>query len=148
MSRIHMPPNLLSFKTFGNVIRWIFSAGKSVCSRTSLHIVFDSYIEYSVKGGERTRRALGIEAIDMAVIGPDVPIPQQIDKFWPSPSNKTKLQSLTRALATEQQLQIPIVISGCVVNDEVVPAELISPERSSDDSSPSVSVDKPCRRSG
>ena len=141
MSRIHMSPNLLSFKTFGNVIRWVFSASNTVCSRTSLHIVFDSYIEHLVKGGERTRRALGIEAIDMAVIGPDVPIPQQIDKFWPSPSNKTKLQSLTRALATEQQLQIPIVISGCVVNDELVPAELISLERSSDDSSPSVSVD-------
>jgi len=79
----------------------------------------------------------------MVFIGPDVPIPQQIEKFWSSPNNKTNLQCLTRELATEQYVleQVPIVLSGCVVDDEVVPAELVCPERSSADPSTSASID-------
>ena len=61
----------------------------------------------------------------MTHIGPEVPIPKQMDEFWPSPSNKTNLQLLTRLLARDQQSELPIILSGCVVGDEVVPAELI-----------------------
>jgi hypothetical protein len=133
MSRIRSFPSLASFQTFGNAIRSVLSTGASLCQRISLHVVFDSYLDSSVKGGERTRRASGKGAVDMAVITEDVPIPQQMDKFWPSSINKTALQHLTRVIAAEQHLPIPIILSGSVVDEEVVPAVLICPRRSSDE---------------
>ena len=141
MSKIRSFPNLSSFGTFANAIRCVLSAGQFQCSRTSLHVVFDSYLESSVKGGERTRRAAGIGAVDMAHIGPDVPIPKQMDKFWLSPRNKTDLQSLTRVLATEQQGKLLIILSGCIVDDELVPAELIQMDRSTEKSLLSANID-------
>lgn len=72
----------------------------------------------------------------MAVITADVPIPQQMEKFWPSSVNKTALQHLTRVIAAEQHLQIPIILSGSVVNEEVVPAVFIGALRSDEFSLP------------
>ncbi len=51
MSKIRSFPNLSSFGTFANAIRCVLFAGQSVCSRTALHVIFDSYLESSVKGG-------------------------------------------------------------------------------------------------
>ena len=130
MSKIRSFPKLSSFGTFSNAIKCVLSVGQSLCTRTSLHVIFDSYLESSVKGGERYRRSMGIGAINIAHMGPDVPIPQQMDKFWPSPSNKTELQHLTRVLATEQHSKHPIILSGYIADDELVPTEMISPERS------------------
>ncbi len=90
------------------------------------------------RGGERMRRAAGVGSVDMALVGPDVPIPQQMDKFWSSMRNKTGLQRLTRVLAIEQKSQLHIVLSGCVADDEVVPAELIDMETLS----PPTSIDE------
>ena len=44
-----------------------------MCFRTSLHVIFDSYLETSVKEGERIRRTVGTGTVDMALIGPEVP---------------------------------------------------------------------------
>ena len=128
MSRIRSFCNLSSFGTIGNAIRCVLSTGQSLCSPTCIHIVFDSYRELSIKSGERMRRTGGTTAIDMTLVSPDVPIPKQMDKFWPSPSNKTQLQRLTRVVAKEQRIKVPIILSGCVVDDEIVPAELIESE--------------------
>ena len=48
-----------------------------------------------------------------------MPIPQQHEKFWASASNKQNLQLLARDVA---QRDLPYVVSGTVVNDEVIPA--------------------------
>jgi hypothetical protein len=48
MSKIRSYPNLSSFGTFAKAIRCVLFAGQSVCSRTSLHVIFDSYLESSV----------------------------------------------------------------------------------------------------
>ena len=50
----------------------------NLCFRSSLRVIFDSYLETSVKEGERIRRTAGTGAVDMALIGPEVPIPQHI----------------------------------------------------------------------
>ena len=39
-------------------------------------------------------------------------------------------------LATEQHSQLPIILSGCIADDEVIPAELIHPKRSGDTQMP------------
>ena len=130
MSKIRSFPNLSSFGTFAKAVTCVLSAGQSVCFRTSLHVIFDRYLETSVKEGERFWHTAGTGAVGMALIGPEVPIPQQMETFWASPSNKTKLQHLTRVLATEKHSQLPIILSGCIAEDEVIPAELIHPKMS------------------
>ena len=59
-----------------------------------------------------------------------------MEQLCASPSNKTKLQRLTRVLANEQNSQLHAIISGCIDNDEVNPAELIHPKRSEDTQMP------------
>jgi hypothetical protein len=76
MSKIRSVTNLSAFGTFANVIKCVLSVGKSVFTRTSLHVVFDSCLDSSMKRGERTWRGIAIGAFDMAVIGSEVPIPQ------------------------------------------------------------------------
>ena len=77
MSKIRSFTNLSSFGTFAKAITCVLSAGQSVCFRTSLHIIFDSYLETSVKEGERIRRTACTGAVDMALIGPEVPYPNK-----------------------------------------------------------------------
>ena len=132
MSKIRSFPNLASFGTFDRAISCVLSAGRSICSRTSLHVVFDSYLESSVKAGERFRRAGGVGSVDLIELTANVPIPQQFEKFWTSPSNKTKLQQLARQLASTPLLvKLPVVLSGCITDEEVVPAQLLCAGRSS-----------------
>ena len=51
-----------------------------------------------------------------------VPIPLQMDKFWASSINKQNLQLLARDVG-ERDLQ-DVVLSGMVVNDELLSARL------------------------
>ena len=44
MSKIRSFTNLSSFGTFGHAKTCVLSAGCSICFRTSLHVVFDSYL--------------------------------------------------------------------------------------------------------
>ena len=69
------------------------------------------------------------QPVSMAHIDADVPIPKQMHKFWPSLNNKIDLQQLTLELVGHQHSQLLIILSGCVVDDEFVPAELIDPEK-------------------
>ena len=53
-------------------------------------MVFDSYIQGSIKGPERQRR-IGGGAIHLAAIKEATPLPRQMKKFWKSSSNKILL---------------------------------------------------------
>ena len=71
MSKIRSFPNLATFVTFKRAIGSVISAGRSICSRTSIHIVFDSHLESSVKAGDRVRRAGGIGSVDLTELTAD-----------------------------------------------------------------------------
>lgn len=55
-------------------------------------MIFDSFVDESPKAYERLRRSSKAE-IELSTIGDDVPLLKQMDKFWPSSTNKAKLQS-------------------------------------------------------
>ena len=61
-----------------------------------IHLVLDSYIEMSLKEGERMRRIDPTTGINIVGMTRDTPIPQQLDKFWSSQENKQNLQLLVR----------------------------------------------------
>ena len=71
------------------------------------------------------RRTGGIAPIEYDEITSDLAIPEQMEKFWSSAINKTLLQSLARKrVATHDLLNRNVIVSGCVTDDDLVPAEL------------------------
>ena len=93
----------------------------NVCSYNILHIMYDSYIETSLKGCERERRSdqnpLGIMNINL-----QSPIPVQVDRFWECDQNKENIQALSRDYLTEkaQGSNKHLVLSGYITkNNEI-----------------------------
>ena len=66
------------------------------------------------------RRESVSETIDLALIESSTPIPVQLQKFWSSTSNKTKLQNLARKLLEMKsgEESVPIIASGRIIDDE------------------------------
>ena len=58
-----------------------------------LDLVFDSYVEGSIKDSERICRQ-DKAPIEMNSIHYDTPLPIEMDRFWSSSNNKLKLQML------------------------------------------------------
>lgn len=124
MSQIRMV-KMTTQKTFGQSIKTIFQKAQSLCSTEEIHIILDSYLEKSIKESERIRRASSTGNMDLVSICSETPVPVQLDKFWASSTNKQNLQNLARTEAKIYSAQIgtPIVVSGVIVNGEVVPAQ-------------------------
>ena len=110
-----------SSATFGDLIKRALNSG-SVCTRTNLHVVFDSYNEYSIKSAERMRRGDQEAALHLANIGASDLVPKQLDKFWNSPNNKMLLQELTRTVAIDSITAIDVILSGCETNGDLLKA--------------------------
>ncbi|MES9880567.1 MAG: hypothetical protein ABW185_06755 [Sedimenticola sp.] len=132
MSKVRQYPNLSQFGNFGGVVKKVISAGLAVSrSSEALHIIFDSYIDESVKEGERIRRAGNVGSVELSVLDESTPIPQQMEKFWVSSDNKIQLMQLVRTVVAARPLYVPIVLSGMVLDQEQVPALLCSTETES-----------------
>ena len=122
MSKMRQYPNLSIFQNFGQAIDTVINYARRICQSECIHLVFDSYCELSVKEGERARRAEEAGgAIDVVAMTETVPIPQQMNKFWASSTNKESLQILARNMALRDCNNI--VVSGMVVNNEVTKAQ-------------------------
>ena len=105
--------------TFGKFIEKVFYRMVSSYNTTkSFHVVFDSYIQGSIKGPERHKRAAG-GAIHLARVRENTPMPKQLDKFWKSAGNKILLQDFASSKMTElsQQNDITLLLSGQVKED-------------------------------
>ena len=112
---------LSSFANFGEVIHAVLKSSSSVCCSEMFHVVFDSYNDFSIKNGERARCG-NQTAIDLAGITEHIPIPHQMNKFWPSSLNKQNLQLLARQVAERDMKNV--VLTGMVVNEELIPPKL------------------------
>ena len=67
----------------------------TVCSHNTLNIMYDSYIENSLKPckGDRRREKCPLEIMNIKL---QYPIPVQVERFWPSDQNKENIQVLSR----------------------------------------------------
>ena len=68
-----------------------FSNLATSCER--IDIVFDVYVDHSVKGSERRRRAT-VEGIQTMISDFDQILPAETERFWSLSANKTALQQL------------------------------------------------------
>ena len=81
------------------------------------YIVYDSYVEHSLKEGERIRRACE-GTIDILQIKEDTPLPKQMSQFWALSSNKVKLELLSRDIALRDITKV--IVGGMLINDELL----------------------------
>ena len=73
----------------------------SVCSHNTLNIIYDSYIESSLKACERDRRSEK-DPLEIMNIKLPFPIPVQVERFWSSDQNKESIQALSRSYFIEK----------------------------------------------
>ena len=123
MSKTRQYGQLSRFDNIGQVLTNVIVHATDVCASEYSHLLFYSYFELSLKGGERSRRAESaggsIEVVNMSEM---LPIPQQMEKFWASTKNKQNIQLLARDIAMRDFSRI--VLSGMVVDEEVIPAKV------------------------
>ena len=103
-------------QTFGDMVKSAHVAAIAYDPEMT-HIVYDSYVEHSLKEGERIRRA-GEGTIDILQIKEDTPLPKQMSQFWALSSNKVKLELLSRDIALRDISNV--MVSGMVINDELL----------------------------
>ena len=124
MSKLRQMP-LAQFQTLGNIINSNISSMSRLSKHVEcIHLVFDSYIENSLKESEfkrRTDEAKGIEIIGMTK---DTPVPKQPDKLWAS-EHKRNIQKLCRDIIRNNVTDNPAIKTSSVVSDgKVLPGQM------------------------
>ena len=85
-----------SISTFGQLCQKFSEMLTSMCKNAErIDLVFDCYLEGSVKDNERQRR-MSKNPIVLSNITNDTRLPKNMDSFWPSADNKVKLEVLLR----------------------------------------------------
>ena len=92
---------------------------KRTCTFSRLDVVFESYLEDSIKDGEKRRSEC--EPLEHQKMLLSTPIPVQTNRFWECAANKESLQVLCHDFLNEiaRSKSITIVLSGFVSDDNV-----------------------------
>ena len=113
------------YPNFKTLAETLFKLINMQASGQMIHIVFDSYVEKSLK--ESTRQLRSHSSIEISKVDCATPLPRQMEKFWSSSKNKECFQSFIRSyfsLPYEQSNQ-ELILSGVLINDQQLPAMLI-----------------------
>ena len=112
-------------QTFGNIMtEGISRLLREFPDAVIFHFIYDSYVECSLKGPERESRsgkAKGV--IHLASIDYNMPVPQQMEKFWNSERNKRMLQEFSKTVMLDRAKKdhLTVVFSGVIdENDELL----------------------------
>ena len=106
--------------TFRKYIEKFFYKGITLHNTTKMfHVIFDSYVQGSIKGPERSRRTGRLSGIVyLADIKDETPVPQQMDKFWKSSGNKVLQSFAKKKLADLAKLNdVYLILGGQVIDD-------------------------------
>ena len=125
--------NSTIFGNFGVLVNTLFKRFTTICPNSFIHVIFDSYMNYSVKGPERVSR--GHSSLELAKIEKQTPIPQQIEKFWASSNNKVMLQEFAKGAMIDLAKNIAkdMVLSGVVVNEDQRPCIFVHHDQNTSD---------------
>ena len=88
-------------------------------SANRIEIVYDSYLEISIKESLRVIRATQ-EPIEIVNLNLESPIPPEMEKFWASSTNKGNLQILSRSyfIKEAKEAHKNIVLSGYITDND------------------------------
>ena len=114
MSMIRRMP-LSEMSVFLDLFQATWKKVKAICEFQRVDVVFDSYVEKSIKQGERNRRSC-VQPLEYVNLENDTRIPVQLDRFWASSNNKEMVQCLSRSYLSEVAGKegVQMVLSGYV----------------------------------
>ena len=109
---------LSKMRVFSDAFEAAWKSIVNICSFTQLDIVYDSYIEDSIKYCERQRRS-PCNPLVFVNLQQSSFIPVQIEKFWACTTNKENLQLLSREFFASKSKEkcLNIILSGYVTDD-------------------------------
>ena len=104
--------------TFQQFFEQFCTCVNSMCPEADrIDFLFDSYLEGSVKDSERTRREKS-KPIELHEITMETKFPKDLERFWPSGKNKTKLQKQLKTFILEkkgfQMFSAPYLVLGAL----------------------------------
>ena len=113
--------------TFGSMIAEAFARilNKYPTAQV-IHVIFDSYLDSSLKSGERRiRLAEAKGVIRVARINKDTKVPEQMAKFWPLSDNKIKFQEFAKTYLLElaKKANREVIVSGTITENQSTTAE-------------------------
>ena len=119
MSAIRKVP-LSKFSCIKDALECLWNMITKVGEANQIDIVFDSYVENSIKELTRESRSNDVEPVEYVNILLESPPPVEVDRFWASSKNKEELQILSREFFQEkaQEKNRTIVLSGYVTDGE------------------------------
>ena len=111
--------NLSKCLTFKDSFEIVWSMITNTCAFQQVNIGFDSYLDESIKVGERERRAVSQPLVSINM-QEELHIPVQIEKFWANNSKKENLQKLAKEFFVNKSIenQLNAVLSGCLSDNE------------------------------
>ena len=100
----------------------VFNDAYGVCNTGQMDIVYDSYVETSLKELERNRRSLQVKPLTYINLQQDTPRPVQMERFWACSKNKENLQVLSRDfyINLSKSKQLKFVLSGYLTDSSGV----------------------------
>ena len=125
MSSIRKIP-FSKLSTFNDVFESMWKLMTSVSKFDTIHIVYDSYIDDSIKEAERIRRAKESDPLEYIDISLQSQLPVQLDRFWACSRNKEKIKTLSRSFFSDKSKvsNKTIILSGYTsYSRESFPAE-------------------------
>ena len=95
MSAIRKVP-LNKFSCIKDALECLWSMITKVGEANQIDIVFNSYVENSIKESTRASRSNAVEPVEYVNILLESSPPVEVDRFWASSKNKEELQILSR----------------------------------------------------
>ena len=123
MSQVRKIPDAklkLNLKVISDLFESAFTTISTTCEMQQLHIVYDSYLEDSIKECERIRRRSDCDPLEFTKLEKDTPLPVQFKCFWACSKNKENIQLVSRNFFKQKSSADPvkIILSGFVTDVE------------------------------
>ena len=108
----------LKLKKMTDIFEFGLSSILSTVNVERVDIVYDSYLDSSIKECERMRRRSKCQPLEFIGFTEDNPIPAQLDRFWACSKNKENLQILSRAFFKDysRDKSMQMFLSGYVTD--------------------------------
>ena len=105
--------------TFKEALAFVWHLVTTAVSAGRVDIVYDSYLEGSIKESERRHRS-PVDAVEVVNMKLSSPIPVELERFWASAKNKENMQLMSRVMFASKAAGAPftLVLSGYVTDSD------------------------------
>jgi hypothetical protein len=121
-----VPIKKLLLKTYEDLAMHLWTTFQSIFpSSQRIDIIFDLYLDQSIKQGERNRRSKE-GCIEITIKTANQALPFEVDKFWGSSTNKMQLEQIFITWILENYSGSRPVFLGCANIDDITSCIVVS----------------------